>query len=69
MIAPLDISVQSWEIISTFEYIPTPNVAAKNPRADTIIDLIDVLSAMVTASYFDLPEILSVLYLVVIRIA
>ena len=46
MIAPLAISVQRAEIISMSEYIPTPNVAAKNPSADTITEVIDVENAI-----------------------
>ena len=69
IIAPLDMSVQSCEIISTLEYTPTPNVEAKKPSALTMIDFIEVLSAIVTASCLSLPALRSVLYLVVIRIA
>ena len=69
MIAPRAISVQSEAIISTLAIIPTPNVAAKKPSALTIIDGIDVPSAIDIASFLELPAALSLLYLVVIRIA
>lgn len=46
IIAPRDINIQRDEIISIFEYNPTPTVAAKNPKALTIIDFIDVDSEM-----------------------
>ena len=51
MIAPRAISVQSEAIISTLAIIPTPNVAAKKPSALTIIDGIDVPSAIDIASF------------------
>ena len=69
MIAPRAISVQSEAIISTLAIIPTPNVAANNPCALTIIDGIVVPSAFYIASFLELPAALSLLYLVVIRIA
>ena len=64
IIAPLDIKVQSDFIISIFEYIATPNVAAKNPRPLTIIDGIDVASAILIAESVSFPLSLSALYLV-----
>ena len=64
MIAPRAISVQSEAIISTLAIIPTPNVAAKKPSALTIIDGIDVPSAIDIDSFLELPAALSLLYLV-----
>ena len=69
MIAPRAMSIHNDEIISTLAIIPTPKVAAKNPRALTIIDGIDVPSAIDMASFLLSPAALSLLYLVVIRIA
>ena len=40
--APLAIRMHSDEIISMFEYIPTPNVAAKNENAETMMLCIEV---------------------------
>lgn len=69
MMAPLAINMHKDEIISMLASIPTPNVAAKNPSALTIIEGIDVARAMVTDSFLVLPAYLSLLYLVVISIA
>ena len=55
-IAPRAIRSQSELMISISEYIPTPNVAAKNPSALTIIDGIDVECAIFTASCLLLPS-------------
>ena len=38
MSAPRDIKIHSEEMMSTFEYMPTPKVAAKKPRAETMTD-------------------------------
>ena len=46
IIAPRAIRLQRAEIISMSEYSPTPNVAAKNPSADTITELMEVESAI-----------------------
>ena len=69
MIAPRAIIVQSEAIISTLAIIPTPNVAAKKPSALTIIDGIDVPSAIYIDSFLVFPAALSLLYPVAIRIA
>ena len=69
MIAPRAMSIHNDEIISTLAIIPTPKVAAKNPRALTITYGIDVPSAIDMASFLLSPAALSLLYLVVIRIA
>lgn len=69
IIAPLAIRVQSELIISMLEYIPTPNVAAKNVRALTRMDFALVWQATATASLFSAPALLSLRYLVVISIA
>ena len=69
MIAPLAINMQRDEIISILASIPTPNVAAKNPSAETMIEGIDVASAVVTLVFLSFPRYLSLLYLVVMRIA
>jgi len=67
--APLAINVQSELIMSMFEYKPTPNVAAKNDIAETRIDLALAFTASDTALCFSIPFVLSLLYLVVKRIA
>ena len=69
MIAPRPIRVQRAEIISISEYSPTPKVAAKNPSAETIIDVTDDVSAIRIASFFSFPLHRSFLYRVVIKIA
>ena len=69
MIAPLAISSHIELIILIFEYMATPNVAAKKPSALTSIEGIDVASAVVIESCYDCPANLSVLYLDVISIA
>lgn len=69
MIAPLAISEQREAIMSTFEYRPTPNVAAKKLNALTITDCIDAPKADVIASCFSTPLYLALRYFVVIRIA
>ena len=69
MIAPLAMREQRELIISIFEYIPTPKVAAKKLNALTMIDWIDPSSAVVIASFFSAPLLLALLYLFVIRIA
>ena len=47
----------------------TPKVAAKNPSAETIIDVTDDVSAIRIASFFSFPLHRSFLYRVVIKIA
>lgn len=58
MIAPLAISEQREAIMSTFEYRPTPNVAAKKLNALTITDCIDAPKADVMPPAFLLHCIL-----------
>ena len=67
--APLAIKLHKELIISMFEYRPTPKVAAKNPKALTKTDWMDLDKASVTASLFSIPLYLFFLYLFVIRIA
>ena len=68
-IAPLAISVQRELIISTFEYTPTPKVAAKKDSALIMTDLVQVSLAMRIEVFLSSPLFLSFRYLVVIRIA
>ena len=60
IIAPRAISRQSDEIMLILEYRPTPNVAAKNENAETMILVNDVLWAIMTASPFVFPAARSV---------
>ena len=57
IIAPLAISEQRELIMSISEYSPTPKVAAKKQNALIIMELIDVESAVVTASCFAFPRL------------
>lgn len=68
--APLAKSVVIELIMSMLEYAQTPNVAAKKLIPLMIIDLIEVLCAIATASFFVfLFTTRSLWYLVVINIA
>ena len=67
--APLDIRLHSELIMSMSEYIPTPKVAAKKQNALIIMELIEAESAFSTASFFAFPWLLSLRYLVLIRMA
>ena len=60
--APLARSIQSSEISPISEYTATPTVAAKNPSAEVITDLMDVLSDIPMDSFLSLPRFLSVRY-------
>lgn len=57
--APLDRRFVIPLIISTFEYRPTPKVAAKKLHPLIMIDFIEVRCAMDIASFFDFPSPLS----------
>ena len=57
--APLAISMHREEMTEIPEYMPTPNVDAKNDMALTKILRIDILCATRTASFLSLPEALS----------
>ena len=67
--APLDINVHNELIISMLEYMPTPNVEAKNASALTMTDFALSLTASVTAFLTGTPAVRLRLYFVVIRIA
>ena len=60
-IAPLAISMHIELMISMSEYTATPKVAAKSPSPLTIIDGIDVESAVLTASVLPRPDVRSAL--------
>ena len=67
--APLAIRLQSDAIMSMLDISPTPNVAEKKLRALTITDFMLVDKAILVASFLSCPAVLSLIYLVVIRIA
>ena len=57
--APLAMSIQSEPMISTSEYIATPKVAAKKPRALTVIEPMLVESAVLIADFLSAPPMRS----------
>ena len=69
MSAPLESRVQMEAIISTREYHETPKVATKKLKPLVRIERMLALWAIVTDSCFVFPAFLSVMYLLVMRIA
>ena len=67
--APLASSIHMVLTMSMLEYSATPNVAANSPIPETMIDGIEVDSAVTTEPLLSDPPIRSALYRVVIRIA
>ena len=69
MSAPRDIKIHRDEMMSTLEYKPTPKVAAKKPRAETMTDGIAKARALVMAVFLSAPPKRSDLYRDVMRMA
>ena len=69
MIAPRAKRMHMELIMSISEYTATPNVAENRPIPDTMIEGIEVASAVFMELTLSFPSILSFLYLVVINIA
>ena len=67
--APLAIRLHSDAIMSMLDISPTPKVAEKKLRALTMTDFMLVDRAILVASFLSCPAVLSLIYLVVIRIA
>ena len=67
--APLEINVHIEPIISIFDIIETPHVAAKKHDALTIIDFAEFSSAYFADSCLFFPSHLASKYLLVINIA
>ena len=61
IIAPRAISMHMELMISISEYTATPKVAANRPMPDTMIDGVEVPSAICTASRLVLPDARSLL--------